>query len=149
LFGLAVAILYLRHISQGISWVPIHRAAQILVEMRTSRKRYLHLTHPHCVSFMDVVLPIAQEVQLPVVPYARWLESLETAASEGTNNPGVRLLDFFRANSVLLKAEAFFPAPLSNANAVEASRSMSSLAALGSRDAKEWVGYLRKVGYLS
>ncbi|KAJ6500294.1 hypothetical protein DFH09DRAFT_944969 [Mycena vulgaris] len=139
-------------ISGHISWVPIQHAAKILVEMRTSRSNYLHLTHPHPVPFSDVLLLVAEALKLPMVPYSRWVESLEAAGSQGSTNPGVRLLAFFRANGggeVSAEDEAFFPAPLSNTNALEAASSMLSLASLGAQEANEWVEYLRKVGYLT
>ncbi|KAF8160214.1 acetyl-CoA synthetase-like protein [Mycena galopus ATCC 62051] len=132
-----------------ISWVPIHDAAKILVEMRTSGKRYLHLTHPQPIPFSDVLLPIAEDLGVPVVPYSRWLESLEMVASHGSDNPGVRLLEFFRQSEESSEDEAFFPARLYNMNGLEISGTLSSLGPLGSQDAKEWVGYLREIGYLS
>ncbi|KAJ6521265.1 male sterility protein-domain-containing protein, partial [Mycena vulgaris] len=139
-------------ISGHISWVPIQHAAKILVEMRTSRSSHLHLTHPHPVLFSDVLLPVAEALKLPMVPYSRWVESLESAWSQGSANPGVRLLAFFRANGsgeVTAEGESFFAAPLSNKNALEATSSMLSLASLGAQEANEWVEYLRKLGYLT
>ncbi|KAJ7508328.1 hypothetical protein B0H11DRAFT_1704324, partial [Mycena galericulata] len=140
---------YLPRISGHISWVPIHNAAKILIEMRTSRKRYLHLTHPKPVSFFDVLLPLAEAIDLPLVPYFQWMASLEAAASQESVNPGVRLLDFFRTNREISPGEeAFFPAPLPNLDAREASGSILHLEKLSTLDAQEWVGYFRGVGYL-
>ncbi|KAJ7156520.1 hypothetical protein C8R43DRAFT_1125714 [Mycena crocata] len=140
---------HLPNISGHISWVPLHHAGKIVVEMRTSQKRYLHLTHPQPIPFSDVLLAIGKTLKLPVVPYAQWLQLLNTAASQGSDNPGVRLLEFFRANKeVSSESEAFFPAPMANANAAQAAQSLSSLGKLDTRDANEWVDYFRKVGYL-
>ncbi|KAJ6600353.1 hypothetical protein DFH09DRAFT_1020958 [Mycena vulgaris] len=141
---------HLPTISGNISWVPIHQAASILVEMRTSQMRYLHLTHPNPIPFAEVLIPVAESLALPMVPYSRWVASLEANASQGPGNPGVQLLDFFRVHhEISPTAEAFFPAPLGNSEAVEAADSMRSLTRLGARDAHGWVGHLRKVGYLS
>ncbi|KAJ6576444.1 hypothetical protein DFH09DRAFT_1149378 [Mycena vulgaris] len=140
---------HLPMISGHISWVPIHYAAKILIEMRTSRERYLHLTHAHPIPFSDVLLPVAEALELPMIPYSQWMASLEAAAARESLNPGVRLLHFFRTNrAISLEDEAFFPGPLSNSKAVEAACFMPSVPQLGARDAQEWVLFMRKVGYL-
>jgi hypothetical protein len=99
---------------------------------------------------VDVLVTVARDLDLPLVPYSDWLKSLEMVGAKGSENPGTALLDFFRANrEVSAAGEAFFPAPFSNANAREVSGLMSSLEALGDEDVKQWVAYLRKVRFIS
>ncbi|KAJ6598643.1 hypothetical protein B0H10DRAFT_2085224 [Mycena sp. CBHHK59/15] len=144
---------HLPAITGRISWVPIHHAAKAIVEMRTSKQRYLHITHPHPVSTADVLPPLSEALDLPLVHYPEWLNSLESAAvqeSAASTNPGVRLMDFFRSNGEgSPDQEVFFPALLSNTHAVKVTDSLRSLPPLASGDIKAWVAYLRAVHYLS
>lgn len=121
--------------------------------MRRSEDRYLHISHPHPVPMADILLPLSEALDLPLVPYSNWLHSLEAAASQeftAPANPGVRLLDFFRSyQDVSHGSEAFFPATLSNTRTVMVAGSIQSLAPLGAQDVEAWVCYLRQVGYLS
>ncbi|KAJ7153225.1 hypothetical protein C8R46DRAFT_1357140 [Mycena filopes] len=134
-----------------ISWVSIHDAAQSLVQMRTSKRRYLHLTHPHPAPLKDIIGTIADELRLTVVSYTQWLELLEASADQDSSgNPGLRLLEFFRAyREVAEEEEPFFSTLLSSTNAQEASSVLAHLPPLGKRDARQWVEYLRTIGYLS
>ncbi|KAJ7686804.1 hypothetical protein B0H17DRAFT_1204012 [Mycena rosella] len=87
--------------------------------MRNGDSHYLHITHPHPLLMSDVLGPLSEALDLPLVPYSAWLDSLEAAASRESaagTNPGVRLLDFFRSYQVAsAEQEAFFPVSLSNA----------------------------------
>ncbi|KAJ7164463.1 hypothetical protein C8R46DRAFT_901759 [Mycena filopes] len=140
----------LPQMSGRISWLPIHHAAAAVSEMRRSKERYLHLSHPHPVPFAELLTPIATDLGLPIVPYAQWLDSLKVAAARGLDNPGVRLLDFFGAvPAVSEEGETFFPVPFANANALENSPFLTSITPLDRQDANAWMSYLRKVGYLT
>ncbi|KAJ6459713.1 hypothetical protein C8R47DRAFT_1028048 [Mycena vitilis] len=136
-------------ISGRASWVPIHLAAKSLVNMRNSDDRYLHLSHPQPMPMADILSPISNALGLPLVPYSQWLDSLEAAAAQesaASTNPGVRLVDFFRAyREGTAYQEAFFPVSLSNVCAVN---TLSALPRLGMEDVAAWVGYLRRVEYL-
>ncbi|KAJ7468444.1 male sterility protein-domain-containing protein [Mycena latifolia] len=137
------ALGHLPAISGRASWVPIHHAARDLVNMRDSDDHYLHITHPHPVPMADILSALSEALDLPLVPYSTWLDSLEAAASwesEAPANAGVRLIEFF---------PAFFPASLSYTRASKAAKSMPSLAPLGTQDFKAWVSHLRQVGYLA
>ncbi|KAJ6483684.1 hypothetical protein DFH09DRAFT_1211912 [Mycena vulgaris] len=140
-------------ISGQVSWIPIHNAAEALVEMRDSHLRYMHITHPHPVPMADILSQLSGLLDLPLVSYSVWLESLEAASSQETGasvNPAVRLLDFFRSyREVAPKQEAFFPALLSNTAAINAARSLASLSHLSTQDVEGWTAYLRQEGYLS
>ncbi|KAJ7500861.1 hypothetical protein B0H11DRAFT_1800191 [Mycena galericulata] len=141
---------HLPEISGHISWVPIQDAGSIVVEMRKSRKRYLHLTHPHPITLEDIIRPVQEILALPAVGYSQWLESLEKLASKESSDPDLGLLRFFRENhDTELDQEAFLGARLSNDNALEASSCLASLRSLDSRDVAQWVGYLRRAGNIS
>ncbi|KAJ7103042.1 hypothetical protein B0H15DRAFT_810726 [Mycena belliarum] len=136
-----------------ISWVPIDHAARALVNMRNSNERYLHITHPRPISITDILSRLSKVLELPLVPYSTWLESLEAAAlleSTAPANPGVHLIEFFRSyQEVSAEQEVLLSAVLSNTRAVEATESLASLEPLTAEDADKWVAYLRNGGHLS
>ncbi|KAJ7452161.1 hypothetical protein B0H11DRAFT_1742224 [Mycena galericulata] len=144
---------HLPAISGHATWFPIHHAARAIVDMRTSEDRYLHITHPQPVPMTDIMSPLSEALGLPLVPYSDWLESLEAASSQesvASDNPGVRLLDFFRTyREVLPGQDAMSPAYLSSARARKAASCVSSVAPLTAHDAKAWVSHLHQVGYLT
>ncbi|KAJ6599959.1 hypothetical protein DFH09DRAFT_970599 [Mycena vulgaris] len=144
---------HLPAISGRASWVPIHLAANALVDMRNSTDRYLHINHPRPVPMTDILMPLSQVLELPITPYSEWLASLEASAAQesaASVNPAVRLLEFFRSyQEVSAEQEAFFPAALANTHGVKAANSLRSLPILSAQDVEAWVAYLRQVGYLS
>ncbi|KAJ7191142.1 male sterility protein-domain-containing protein [Mycena pura] len=135
---------HLPGVSGRVSWVPIHQAAGAIVEImiQDSEARYLHLTHPHPVPFATLFAPLAEILGLPVVPYREWLDSLEAAAGHAVeaasstgNNPGVRLMDFFRAvKEAAPEQEAFFQVAVANSRAAEAAPSLAALSPLAAWD---------------
>jgi hypothetical protein len=64
----------------------IYHAGQILGEMRLSEKHDLHLTHPQPVPLVDVLVTVARDFDLPLVPYSDWLKSLEMVGAGGSEN---------------------------------------------------------------
>ncbi|KAK7050236.1 acetyl-CoA synthetase-like protein [Favolaschia claudopus] len=145
---------HLPTISGYASWFPMHHAAKAVIEMRTSHEKYLHITHPKPVAMTKIMSPLSGVLGLPLIPYLAWLELLEAAAlneSSASNNPGVRLLDFFRTFQPNASDEddALSPVALSNTHATIAASSMLSVAPLTARDVELWVSYLRQGGYLS
>ncbi|KAJ7803408.1 hypothetical protein B0H14DRAFT_2463681 [Mycena olivaceomarginata] len=144
---------HLPTISGQISWIPVHNAAEVLVEMRDSQERYLHITHPHPVPMEHILSPLSELLNLPLVPYSVWLESLETASEQESGasvNPAVRLIDFFRFyREVGPEEEAFFPVLLSNTAAINVAHSLASVAPLKRQDVEGWAAYLLQGDYLS
>ncbi|KAJ7189839.1 hypothetical protein GGX14DRAFT_580331 [Mycena pura] len=141
-------------VSGYASWFPIDHAARAIVELRKSNEHHFHITHPKPVPMADIMSPLLKVLDLPLVPYSAWLESLEAASlqeSAASNNPGVRLLDFFRffQKQVSAEQDALSGASLANTRATKAASSMSSAPPLAAHDVKAWVLHLREVGYLS
>ncbi|KAF7353828.1 Acetyl-CoA synthetase-like protein [Mycena venus] len=134
---------HLPTVSGYASWFPIHHAAKAIIELRKSNDHYFHITHPKPVPMTDIMSPLSEVLDLPLVPYSAWLESLEAASLQefaASNNPGVRLLDFFRSFQQQVSAEqdALSRASLSNARAMKAATSMSSVPPLATHDVKAW-----------
>ncbi|KAJ7206143.1 hypothetical protein B0H12DRAFT_1243356 [Mycena haematopus] len=144
---------HLPTIAGHASWFPIHHAARAIVEMRSNDGHYFHITHPKPVPMADIMSPLSEALDLPLVPYSAWMDSLEAASlqeSAASNNPGVRLLDFFRSlRQVSAEQDVLSPVTLSNECAVKAAGFMLSVPPLGAYDVGTWVSHLRGVGYLS
>ncbi|KAJ7210990.1 hypothetical protein C8J57DRAFT_1400321 [Mycena rebaudengoi] len=140
-------------ISGQITWVPVDRAAKAVLEMHGSQERYAHIIHPHPVPMTHILSPVSRILDIPLVPYSDWLESLDKTAShesEASANPAVRLIDFFRTyREVAPDQEAFFPAVLSTTVSIRTAPSLASAAALTAQDVEVWTAYLRQGGYLA
>ncbi|KAJ7618755.1 male sterility protein-domain-containing protein [Roridomyces roridus] len=128
-------------VSGHISWVPVNAAGKVIAEMRRSQGRHLHLTNPHPTPFSEMITWVAGAMQVPVVSYAEWLDTLEALSKNGRSIP---LLPFFLSNvkSSSSEAEAFLGARVSNEKAMGF---MKCVKPLEGRDAAQWVAYLRGV----
>ncbi|KAJ6588257.1 acetyl-CoA synthetase-like protein [Mycena capillaripes] len=144
---------HLPTVSGYASWFPIHHAARAIVDLRKSEDHYFHITHPQPVPMADIMSPASEALDLPLVSYSAWLGSLEAASlqeSTASNNPGVRLLHFFRSvKEVSPDQDALSSASLSNVQATKAASFMLSVPPLTPHDVNAWVSHLRQVGYLS
>ncbi|KAG8930870.1 hypothetical protein FRC02_003563 [Tulasnella sp. 418] len=144
-----------------VSWLPLHTAATAIIEMRDSSSEVLHLAHPRSVSWTEIFTPIAQALNVPLVPYSEWVarldESLRTAKSEMEavrENPALRLIDFFRSNNadtVPPGREAGGLPKLATDIAVQVAPSLQeqNLPQLGEKDALSWVNYWKSTGFLA
>lgn len=119
--------------------------------MRNSTSTPLHLVHPSPAEWSSVLAPISKLLGLPVVSYSHWLRALEKCAdttSEARKNPALRLLSFYRGTG---GKQEFSQVPaLCVKNALRASPALASLRVLqiGEKDAKSWVAYWRRVGFI-
>ncbi|KAI0746343.1 acetyl-CoA synthetase-like protein [Daedaleopsis nitida] len=141
------------------SFIPSYPAARAFIEMRRASATVLHLVHPHAATWHELIAPIAQDLRVPLVPYAEWLEALERSASEEGSademeamraNPALRLLDFFRAQSSVNGKEAMGPGgvQLSTEKAVRASETLANLPKLGPEDSRRWLAAWRASGFM-
>lgn len=163
-------------LSQEISWVPADVAAQAIFEMRNSPTPVLHLAHPKPVPWSAVFEPIAKNLDLPFVPFEKWLDLLEKSgdpvqqkqdghvpngnAHAATmlspeemmmKNPALTIVDFFRAvRSAPEAAEAMgiIGMDVSQSKRVAPALHEEHLGQLGERDALSWLQYWRGVGFL-
>ena len=53
----------------------------------------LNLVHPRPARYDDLIGVFANELELPVVPYAEWLAALEAAPADPAALPALRILD--------------------------------------------------------
>lgn len=120
--------------------------------MRSSPKSILHLVHPRPISWHDLVVPIAQELGVPLVPYTTWLAALERSA-EGSEdaareNPALRLLDFFRSFAQGNEKPPLGLWQLATKQAVDASETLLRMPQLEESDVRRWVAAWRTSGFL-
>ncbi|KAG2115628.1 hypothetical protein DEU56DRAFT_932582 [Suillus clintonianus] len=145
--------------SDTINWLPIDVAAASMVEMFNSPPGVYHLIHPSPVSWTTLMQEAARIMNVPLVPYAQWLASLEKQASSQTattsqDNPALRLLDFFkftaRRKNLATNTEVFSGPELSCAKSLRESPTMRSIVSnpLGAKDVAKWIGYWRSVGFI-
>ena len=119
--------------------------------MRKSTARTLHLVHPRPVPWKAIITPIAEELDVPLVPYSQWLTALEKCAAEGSTdevdamraNPALRLLDFFHAQS-----RSNGGARLSTAKAEQASEELARMPELTREDTMRCVAAWKASGFL-
>ena len=69
---------------QDISWFPAYEAAKAFAEMRHSPEPFLHLIHPRPARWHDVMAPIAELFNVPLVPYDQWTSALEKSVDAGS-----------------------------------------------------------------
>ncbi|KAI0700690.1 acetyl-CoA synthetase-like protein [Cerioporus squamosus] len=135
-----------------VSFIPSHPAARALVEMRNSTSPVLHLVHPRPVSWHTIMASIAEQLRVPLVSYSTWLSALErsAAASEDAmrENPALRLLDFFRAQTFSLEKEPLGVVRLSTENAERTSAELAGLPQLRKDISVSWMNAWRKSGFL-
>ncbi|RPD79489.1 acetyl-CoA synthetase-like protein [Lentinus tigrinus ALCF2SS1-7] len=131
-----------------VAFVPSYPAACAMVDMLRSSQRILHLVHPRPVSMRKLVVPIAEELNVNIVPYPEWLSKLEKYSSAGGANeldmlrqhPALRLLDFFRAMKPMVE--------VSTEEAIRASEVLVRVPELGAEDSRQWVAAWRASGFL-
>ncbi|GJE93533.1 acetyl-CoA synthetase-like protein [Phanerochaete sordida] len=138
-----------------VTWVPISTVARTLLEMRSCDKPILHLAHPRSIPWTSITKPIADELQLPLVPYDEWL-GLLLRASDGAGaddirqNPALKLLDFFEGATKHADAPEAMGLPLMDVSvAVTVSPSLRDAPTLVAEDALRWLRYWKQVRFIS
>ncbi|RPD77018.1 acetyl-CoA synthetase-like protein [Lentinus tigrinus ALCF2SS1-7] len=144
-------------IEGDISWFPAYEAAKAFAEMRHSPEPFLHLIHPHPPRWHDVIAPIAEQFNVPLVSYEQWISALEKSVEAGSaaeieamrQNPALRLLPFYKsAKQAVDGREALGLVSLSTEKATKVSKSLAQMPMLGAERAKMWVAAWKSSGFL-
>ncbi|KAA1470564.1 acetyl-CoA synthetase-like protein [Dentipellis sp. KUC8613] len=145
-----------------VSWIPLDLAATAVDEFRHSSSEIVHLIHPRPVPWSTVFRAFSSALNIPLIPYADWIARLDKSAegvrpfadtNEFSNNPALRLLDWFHSawsdNSAEATEALGFP-KLQTVNAKLASPTLAdeNLAQVGEKDVLSWVGYWKSSGFL-
>ncbi|KAH9934352.1 uncharacterized protein B0H18DRAFT_556620 [Fomitopsis serialis] len=153
--------------SKVVSWVPLATAASAMVGLIHApyKDDVVHLVHPHPVAWHSLATVIANELGVPLVPFAQWLSKLEALHSPHATDRGrvdaraevellrsvraLRLFPWFKGLSTSRgNAEALgFPA-LSASHATQLSPALAEASPLDGEDAKKWLAFWRTAGLL-
>ncbi|EJT96904.1 acetyl-CoA synthetase-like protein [Dacryopinax primogenitus] len=149
-----------------VSWVPIDKAAQSILDVLHSSTfgqkaecQCLHLGHPNPIEWDHIMKPIADKLCARLVPFAEWFSQLAAAAEDSTqvkHNPAIKLLDFYRlvatgaarAQQSGTKREAMNIPDLECVKARASSVILDGLEPLGKEDVERWCRYWRARGFL-
>jgi len=126
--------------SKNVSWIPIYYAAAILVEILDyapeEGQHYVHLVHPHPVTWSSLVDVISRDCGLKVIPYNEWISRLEK-----TGGPDNHLMSFFQAmNKVSGDNKEAFGLPMVESNWI-LKKQRPDIKAIGEADVKMWLNY--------
>ncbi|KAJ7045274.1 putative aminoadipate reductase [Mycena alexandri] len=134
-----------------VAWLPSEAVSQAIVDAALSIEKppfAINLVHPRPILWDDVISSMARTAQLPLVPFADWVQQLQdrsvgAAAEDIENIPGIKLLDFFRA-AVAGAGNIEF----STEKAQTMSESMRLLKPLSDADVQRWMQYWREKEFI-
>ena len=122
-----------------------------IVEMRSSDVLVADLVHPNPISWNTVFNHFSKLLNVPLVPYAEWLQKLEDQLTvPDCDLHALRLLNMYRN----IKLEWGFEteatlANVANENSKNGSPSLGNAAQLTTEDADRWMNYWRSIGFIS
>ncbi|KAF8174362.1 hypothetical protein K438DRAFT_1849366 [Mycena galopus ATCC 62051] len=136
--------------SGAVAWIPPAAVSGTIIDaalITETPPLAVNLIHPRSVPWDFVMSAMARETQLPLIPFADWIQQLQDRSAQATahdlaNIPGIKLLGFF--NAILSKSNAEF----STLKAQALSESMKSLTSLKEDDVKQWMNYWREKKFL-
>ncbi|KAF9451607.1 acetyl-CoA synthetase-like protein [Macrolepiota fuliginosa MF-IS2] len=140
--------------SGHVSWIPVHLAANAFAKMRSSPRSFLHLIHPNPTTWTKVFGLVSKTLNIPLVPYGKWLSALEESAKSSSKLPAssLQLMDFYQSVNKVFNSEADeafgFP-QLSTTQAEAVVPTLSSLPQLGTEDVASWLSYWTSAGALA
>ena len=144
---------------QDISWISAHEAGGAIVNMLDAHEDVFHVVHPKPVPWDDLAIEFSKALNVPLVPYKEWLETLERKLVEtGTDAaevekafsevPALRLMDFFRAAKMSSDREPIGITRLASEKAQAASQVLREAEKVGTRDVERWIAFWRRTGFL-
>ena len=134
-----------------------------MVDAMGADDRIVHLRHPNPIPLLTVTKTVAKILRLPMVPYAQWVERLESEAGrvargECTPSPqleaGLRLLDIFRtgidhpSRQMMDCFGLMCKLNIERALATSVTLRSPDLPQISEADVVQWVAHWREVGFL-
>lgn len=134
-------------------------AGGVIVDILDAKEEVLHLAHPRPVPWNDVASAFAKTLNIPLVPYQKWLGALERRFAETGSDPAevekafaevpaLRLIDFFRGAKEDPELEPLGMCRLATEKAQAASKVLREAEQIGSKDVEKWVAFWKKSGFL-
>ncbi|KAK0453915.1 hypothetical protein EV421DRAFT_1730853 [Armillaria borealis] len=130
-----------------VSWLPVHIAAQLLVDHIDNSIPIMHLVHPKPVSWSTLARFASQELNVKLVSYTHWLEALENSTLDATVFPAMRILTYYKRCAKIIglrNREAFGLPRLSTTSIQEA-----SIPPLDENEVRNWLQYWREAKMLN
>ncbi|PBK97000.1 acetyl-CoA synthetase-like protein [Armillaria gallica] len=128
---------------KAISWVPVHMAAQAIVDYVDRREYFIHLVHSQPVLWSNIAGVISAELNVKLVTYTQWLEELEKSTLDAAALPAIRILPHYRhfAKTANFKNREAFGVPRITVGD-------TVFPQIGREDAERWLTYWRSVRLL-
>ncbi|KAK0202205.1 hypothetical protein DFS33DRAFT_1444321, partial [Desarmillaria ectypa] len=139
--GASKAVGALPKLEGTLSWLPVNRAGQIVVELLFSDrfKPIYHMENPARQEWTAVIDNLADILGIPVVGYAEWLERVR--GNEQVN----KLIGFLERDFERMASGGVV---LGTDEARKDSRGMRESGVVGRKEVEEYVNYWRRVGVL-
>ncbi|KAK0461857.1 acetyl-CoA synthetase-like protein [Desarmillaria tabescens] len=124
-----------------ISWLPVHVAAQLLVDRIDIPTSILHLVHPKPVTWSTLARILSDELNVKLVSCKHWLQVLEHSAFDMTTLPAKRMLPHYKnsAKNIGLRNREAFGLPQLSTTSVQDAR----IPELDENEVRNWVQYWR------
>ncbi len=139
--GASKAVGALPRLEGTLSWLPVNRAGQIVIELLFSEcfKPIYHMENPARQEWTAVIDNLSDILGIPVLDYAEWLERVR--GNEQVN----KLIGFLERD---FKRMASGGVVLGTKEAKKDSRGMRESSVVGRKEVEEYVNYWRGVGVL-
>ncbi|PBK80595.1 hypothetical protein ARMGADRAFT_1092010 [Armillaria gallica] len=85
-----------------VSWLPMHVAAQAIVDRIDILSSIIHIVHPKPAQWFKLAQVISKELNVELVPYAQWFKSPEEPALDAAALLAIRLLSYYKHNAEAL-----------------------------------------------
>ncbi|KAK0216122.1 hypothetical protein IW262DRAFT_1449678 [Armillaria fumosa] len=133
---------YLPDDDKIVSWVPVHVAAQAIVDHMDFTGPIIHLVHPKPILWSSLARVISRELTVKLVPYSHWLQGLENSTLDLTALPAKRILPYYKRNAGALgwKNREAFGLPHLSVGSIGG----ANLPQLGGEDVRKWMQYWRE-----
>ncbi|EIN05387.1 acetyl-CoA synthetase-like protein [Punctularia strigosozonata HHB-11173 SS5] len=154
-------------IPSDIAWISLDGAANAMLDFTLADAQttpgVLHLAHPRPIPWTMVMKHVSERLNVPLVPYERWLDALEndlkdtskTEVEHMLENPALRLLPFYQSVAAVINVqdkhagyEAAGIPMLDLQNATSVSPSLRDMQPLTLADVDQWLEYWKRVGLL-
>ena len=130
--------------------LPAETAAAAIVDLRSSTKEYLHVSHSRSTPWNLVMGYIAQKFEVPFVPWAEWLGRLEKSkpSTLKNENAALRLLGFYKAARVDDHRDAggISRYDISTAMSETTVLDPENLRDIGPDDVQKWLNFWKSIG---
>ncbi|GJJ05919.1 putative NRPS-like protein biosynthetic cluster [Clathrus columnatus] len=148
------------------SFVPVHKAASAIIELRHAPINFAHLVHPRPINWTELIHSISDELQLPIISFSDWVNQLKDLPKTEEmfhKTHALHLIEFYKAAIPPPNGSAADSSSFSyrhevmglptfemskTANAVEALNEVN-LPSITREDVIKWIGYWRARGVLN